>query len=261
MVTISSTPRLWQYGSEIGALRTVRHYGTSSLLCTVRLDSFFWALTLKTDVSSCRLNPGRHDGLHERAKRHLRPRKTQRPHLRPMVVAHGPRLRPSGRRNRSPASRLPGIRHRNRAGSGMGSQIPRYDKSKVTKIYGIEPTANLHGALRTKVRQCGLESVYEIVPCGIEDVAGLRKHGISLASADTVMSMQVLCSVPEPEEMVRRLYALLKPGGQMIVYEHVRSKDWVSRFVQSEFPLPLLLHIWSCLMSRVRMLTEARRCI
>lgn len=146
-------------------------------------------------------------------------------------------------------------------GPGMGSQIPRYDKSKVTKIYGIEPTANLHDALRTKVRQCGLEGVYEIVPCGIEDVAGLRKHGISLASADTVMSMQVLCSVPEPEEMVRRLYALLKLGGQMIVYEHVRSKDWVSRFVQSEFPLPLLLHIWSCLMSRVRMLTEVRRCI
>ena len=47
------------------------------------------------------------------------------------------------------------------------------------------------------------------------------------------MSVQVLCSVPEPREMVKRLYGLLKPGGRMIVYEHVRAADQFSRLVQS----------------------------
>ena len=64
------------------------------------------------------------------------------------------------------------------------------------------------------------------------------------------MSVQVLCSVPEPREMVKRLYGLLKPGGRMIVYEHVRAVDQFSRLVQSMsepsiFPLPYLFRTFS----------------
>ena len=46
------------------------------------------------------------------------------------------------------------------------------------------------------------------------------------------MSVQVLCSVPQPEALAKSLYRVLKPGGQMIVYEHVKSEDYVSHFVQ-----------------------------
>ena len=77
-------------------------------------------------------------------------------------------------------------------------------------------------------------NVYEILTCGIEDVAELKSRGITPGSIDTVLSVQVLCSVPYPDETMRRLYALLKPGGQLVVYEHVRSKDVVSRLVQSK---------------------------
>lgn len=118
-------------------------------------------------------------------------------------------------------------------GPGMGSQLPRYDVSKLTKVYGVEPNGELHGALRSKIAECGLEDIYEIVPCGIEDVTRLKKHGISLGSIDTILSMQVLCSVPDPDEILRRLYALLKPGGRFIIYEHVKSRDLLSMVVQS----------------------------
>lgn len=120
-------------------------------------------------------------------------------------------------------------------GPGLGSQLPRYDVSKLTKVYGVEPNAELHEAIRTKIKACRLDDIYEIVPCGIEDVATLKKHGISPSSIDTVLSMQVQCCVPDPDEILRRLYTLLKPGGQMLVYEHVESKDPVSRIVQSKF--------------------------
>jgi 2-polyprenyl-3-methyl-5-hydroxy-6-metoxy-1,4-benzoquinol methylase len=120
-------------------------------------------------------------------------------------------------------------------GPGIGSQLPRYSISKITKVYGVEPNIDLHKSLMENVKASGLTDVYEIAPCGIEDVVELEKQGIALGSIDTVLSIQVLCSVPDPDEMLRRLYALMKPGGQLIVYEHVKSKDVVSVMVQSMF--------------------------
>lgn len=122
-------------------------------------------------------------------------------------------------------------------GPGIGSQLPRYNTSKITKVYGVEPNNDLHKSLRERVKASGLTNIYEIVPCGIEDVVELEKHGITLGSIDTVLSIQVLCSVSDPDELLRRLYALMKPGGQFVVYEHVKSKDVVSIIVQSMFVL------------------------
>ena len=117
-------------------------------------------------------------------------------------------------------------------GPGSGTQLPRYDVSKIDRIYGVEPNVDLHDALRSNVKKHGLSDVYTIVPCVIEDFAKLKEYGLEPETVDTVTSMQVLCSVPEPEALAKDLYRLLKPGGQMIVYEHVKSEDFVSHFVQ-----------------------------
>lgn len=117
-------------------------------------------------------------------------------------------------------------------GPGSGNQLSRYDKSKIQRIYGVEPNVELHDALRATIKRCGLSDIYTIVPCGVEDFATLEKYGVAEGSIDTVMSVQVLCSVPRPAEMTKAMYRLLKKGGQMIVYEHVRSEDVVSKFVQ-----------------------------
>lgn len=42
-----------------------------------------------------------------------------------------------------------------------------------------------------------------------------------------------MCSIPEPQEMIARIYQLLKPGGQLIILEHVGSNHWFTRLVQS----------------------------
>lgn len=77
-----------------------------------------------------------------------------------------------------------------------------------------------------------MSDIYTIVPCGVEDLGKLREYGIGPATVDTLMSVQVLCSVPQPDALAKDLYRFLKPGGQMIVYEHVKSEDYVSHFVQ-----------------------------
>lgn len=120
-------------------------------------------------------------------------------------------------------------------GPGIGSQLPRYNASKITKVYGVEPNTDLHKSLREMVKASGLTDIYDIVPCGIEDVARLEEYGVAFGSFDTVVSVQVLCSVPDPDEIIRRLYTWMKPGGQLIIYEHVKSKDVVSGIVQRMF--------------------------
>ena len=49
---------------------------------------------------------------------------------------------------------------------------------------------------------------------------------------DTALSVQVIYGMPSPQETTKGMYELLKPGGQMIVYEYVQSHDTISRFVQ-----------------------------
>ena len=126
-------------------------------------------------------------------------------------------------------------------GPGIGNQLSRYDVGKIRKVYGVEPNQALHGSLREKIKVCGLADVYEIVPCGIEDVGELERHGVGFNSIDTVLSIQVLCSVPDVERTLRRLYALMKPGGQLVMYEHVKSTDVVSARVQSTLAPSLFL--------------------
>ena len=96
----------------------------------------------------------------------------------------------------------------------------------------------MHDALRSSIKKQGLSDVYTIVPCGVEDLEKLREYGIVSGSIDTVISVQVLCSVPKPAALIKDLYRMLKPGGQMIVYEHVKSEDYLSQLVQrTSFPI------------------------
>lgn len=117
-------------------------------------------------------------------------------------------------------------------GAGNGNQTPRFDPSKVAKIYGVEPVADLHDQLRASIKKAKLDDVYTVVPCGIENTIELRKYGIEPESIDTIISISVMCSVAQPEGVAHQLYSLLKPGGKLIFYEHVRSPDFFSRQVQ-----------------------------
>ena len=124
-------------------------------------------------------------------------------------------------------------------GPGSGNQLSRYDASKVTRLYGVEPNVALHKTLRKTAEDLGLGDRFTIVPYGIEDFDKLREYGIEEGSADTVMSVSVLCSVPNPQNMTKAMYKLLKPSGQVIVHEHVASEDTITCLVQSR-PLFIL---------------------
>lgn len=104
-----------------------------------------------------------------------------------------------------------------------------FDKSKVTKIYGVEPNRDHYEALRRRIKEAGLTDIYEIAECGVE---GLTEWGIQDDSVDSVVTILCLCSVGQPEEMIKDLYKKLRKGGIWAVYEHVIKDQghWAAKY-------------------------------
>jgi SAM-dependent methyltransferase len=108
-------------------------------------------------------------------------------------------------------------------GPGSGKWVYLYASTvnPITKIYGVEPNFEHHGALRKAVETAGLKHVYEILPVGAEELGYV---GLEEGSVDTIVTLQVLCSCPDPRGVIGALYPLLKKGGKWVVYEHVKTK-------------------------------------
>ncbi|KAF2822258.1 methyltransferase type 11 [Ophiobolus disseminans] len=110
-------------------------------------------------------------------------------------------------------------------GPGSGNQVHRYDLSRVDTIYGVEPSSGYADAIAAKLKNLNLQDKYKLLQCGIEDSNILRSEEITEGSLDTVLSIQVLCSVKDTKSVMREVWKLLKPGGSFVFWEHVKSKD------------------------------------
>lgn len=111
-----------------------------------------------------------------------------------------------------------------------GEQLHRYTSSSARAVYGAEPATKLHLKLQMKATDAGLGDKYHILGCGAQPRslipalvrAGLIKEENAFEGIfDDIVSIRVLCGVPDVKETVEGLYTLLKPGGRLIAYEHV----------------------------------------
>lgn len=130
-------------------------------------------------------------------------------------------------------------------GPGFGSWVDVYAEVieggvGIRKIYGVEPNAGAHGRLSRRIREAGLEGVYEILPVGIQELGEVEvkgdhfeNQGIEKGSVDCIVSFLCLCSIPEPEKNITELYSYLKKGGRWYVFEHVKIKgNWPMELYQ-----------------------------
>lgn len=110
-------------------------------------------------------------------------------------------------------------------GSGLWASVFAHPSlaQGITKIYGVEPNAAHHVELRQRIAAAGLGDKYEVVPCGIEDLAASGR--VEKGSVDCVVSILCMCSIPEPEKHAKQLFGYLKDGGRWFVYEHVRCES------------------------------------
>lgn len=102
-------------------------------------------------------------------------------------------------------------------GIGSGLNLPWYDKSKVRKIWGLEPSAEMRRKARKQLAGRGLD--LEFIDLPGEEIP------LPDSSVDTVLVTYTLCTIPDAVKALEGMRRVLKPGGQLLFCEHGRAPD------------------------------------
>jgi ubiquinone/menaquinone biosynthesis C-methylase UbiE len=111
-------------------------------------------------------------------------------------------------------------------GAGTGLNLDLYPES-VQDLTLTEPDPHMIKQLRKRVDESGRQA--EVVEAPAERLP------FDDDTFDTAVVTLVLCTVPDPAAALREIGRVLKPGGQFLFLEHVRSIDpslakWQDRF-------------------------------
>jgi ubiquinone/menaquinone biosynthesis C-methylase UbiE len=99
-------------------------------------------------------------------------------------------------------------------GAGDGGNFAHY-RAAVTQVVAVEPEPRLRAAAG---------SAGSRAPVPVVVVAGVAEHlPIGDARADAVVFTLVLCSVNQLDRAVDEAFRVLRPGGRLVLAEHVRA--------------------------------------
>ena len=101
-------------------------------------------------------------------------------------------------------------------GGGTGANLPYYGAG-VTEVVITEPEEPMAKRLEGKLRETSLPARVVRAPA--------EKLPVEDGSFDFAVSTLVLCTVDDPARSLREIRRVLKPGGQLVFLEHVRSDD------------------------------------
>jgi ubiquinone/menaquinone biosynthesis C-methylase UbiE len=101
-------------------------------------------------------------------------------------------------------------------GAGTGANLPLYGPN-VESLTVTEPEAPMARRLAKRLREQSRPA--ELVEASAEQLP------LPDGQFDTVVSTLVLCTVPDPLRALREVWRVLRPGGQLLFIEHVRSEE------------------------------------
>ena len=141
--------------------------------------------------------------------------------------------------------------------AGYGHSIQYFDRAQVTRYIALEPNVLMHPYIKAKANEAGFhesDGTLIILSFGAEDTQSiLSSVNQDLDSAeppvDTIILILTLCTVSDPQHTLLKLvHDILKPGGQLLYYEHVLSSRpdvaWWQRFWAP---------VWACMFDGCRM--------
>lgn len=105
-------------------------------------------------------------------------------------------------------------------GAGIGTNFPLYPET-VDEVIAVEPEPRLADRARAAA---------QVVPVRVVVTGETAETVGGDEPFDAVVCSLVLCSVRDPQNVLRRLYSLLRPGGQLRYLEHIASAGARGRF-------------------------------
>ena len=102
-------------------------------------------------------------------------------------------------------------------GIGSGLNIPFYEKSKVEKIYGLDPSPELC----EMAKQAAIKNEIDISFL----LNGAEEIKLTSNSIDTVLLTYTLCTIPNPFDALREIKRVMKSDGRILFCEHGVAPD------------------------------------
>jgi len=102
-------------------------------------------------------------------------------------------------------------------GVGSGLNLPFYDASHVTRLWGLEPSPEMRQLAGDAVQS--LPFKFEFIDLPGEEIP------LDANSVDTVLITYTLCTIPDTEPALRGMARVLRPGGKLIFCEHGAAPD------------------------------------
>lgn len=102
-------------------------------------------------------------------------------------------------------------------GFGSGLNLPHYDRDKVRRIWGLEPSEGMRRLASDAIDKAVLDVELIGLPC--EEIP------LDDDSVDTVLVTYTLCSIAELAPALEGVRRVLKPAGQLLFCEHGKAPD------------------------------------
>jgi ubiquinone/menaquinone biosynthesis C-methylase UbiE len=109
-------------------------------------------------------------------------------------------------------------------GAGGGQNFPFYDPTHVVRVEALEPDEAMLVVARRHLAVAPVPITLTRAPVEVLPFPD--------AQFDTVVVTLVFCSVGDPERGLREIWRVLKPGGTLLMLEHVRAQARMVAWLQ-----------------------------
>lgn len=109
---------------------------------------------------------------------------------------------------------------------GTGLNLPLYAEN--TRITGIDISPEMLAIARARAADLGLDVVLE--------EGDAHRLALADASFDTVVCTLSLCNIPDTDLALAEMHRVLRPGGRLVLVDHVRSTSrpllWLQKLIE-----------------------------